>query len=173
MTLCRHVRAVAWKQDHSASSVLICSTSRVWRPSPYNRIPADLTGVEPIITVFLYLIWRRFDMMTKRLQTNLHLWLGLARWQVIFFSTGIMIIKHAVTKEDGRHFEEPLRSYLCEAVDHPANGCCVKEHHGNSQNVSEQPWMQDTRCIDRSIGQEQSAEEHKEACHKKETVYKT
>lgn len=115
MTLCRHVRAVAWKQDHSASSVLICSTSRVWRPSPYNRIPAELTGVEPIITVFLYLIWRRFDMMTKRLQTNLHLWLGLARWQVIFFSTGIMIIKQGSDKRRWETFWRtikvlPLRS---------------------------------------------------------------
>lgn len=55
-------------------------------------------------------------------------------------------------------------SDLCKSVDYSSGRCSVEKHHGNSHDVIEQPGVQDTRCIDRSISHEQSAKEHKDAC---------
>lgn len=57
--------------------------------------------------------------------------------------------------------------YLCKAVDHSSDGCRVKEKHGHSQDVVEQPWMQDLRRVNRSFGKNQCAEEHKDTCNKR------
>lgn len=57
-----------------------------------------------------------------------------------------------------------LISNLCKAVDHSPSWRGVKKQHGHPHYIVEQPRVQHAGGVNGSIGQEQSAEEHKEAC---------
>lgn len=66
--------------------------------------------------------------------------------------------------------EYDYKSNLCKAVDNSPSWRGVKKHHWNPHYVIEQPCVQYTGGINRSIGQEQCAKEHEEPCGRKRDV---
>lgn len=56
------------------------------------------------------------------------------------------------------------KSNLCKAVDHSPSWRGVKKQHGHPHYIVEQPRVQHAGGVNGSIGQQQSAKEHKEAC---------